>query len=244
MAFTQVGSWDAANAPAAAPFWTPGPQARRAAAIFFSVVVHLALLWLLINHLAGTIPERGKEEVLSVFNVMPPGIANEDAGAKPRAELAALATPPAPDVDLSTPADLPRPEWTVTRIRAPRSAPSSEAVTGESAEGDSSGRGSPPRLNQFVGFGDGAGGELLLDKAMLEAARQAAIRAVPDSKGTALVFLRVSPSGKVMNAVIKGGSRSVVSALRRELVGKQLFQVRSKISESALVALPPVSLAI
>ncbi|HMJ93654.1 MAG TPA: hypothetical protein VK472_06110, partial [Allosphingosinicella sp.] len=155
-----------------------------------------------------------------------------------------LAAPSVPEVDLSTPADLPKPEWTMARIRVPRAAPSSQALAGESVRGDSSGRGSPPRLNQFVGFGDGEGGELLLDKAMLEAARQAAIRAVPDSTGTALVFLRVSPSGKVMNAVIKGGSSAVGSALRRELVGKQLFQVRSKIAESALVALPPVNLAI
>jgi hypothetical protein len=46
-----------------------------------------------------------------------------------------------------------------------------------------------------------------------------------------------------MNAVIKGGSRDVGFALRRELLGKQLFQVRTKIAESALVALPPVSLS-
>ena len=244
MAFTQVGSWDAAHARAAAPSWAPGAQTRRGAAIFFSVVVHLGLLWMLVNHLAGTMPERDKEEALRIFDVMPPGIANEDAGAKPRPKLAALAAPPVPEVDLSTPADLPKPEWTMSRIRAPRSALASTAVSGESAEGVSAGRGSPPRLNQFVGFGDGAGGELMLDKAMLEAARQAAIRSVPDSKGTALVFLRVSSSGQVMNAVIKGGSSAVGSALRRELVGKQLFQVRTKIAESALVALPPVSLAI
>ena len=244
MAFTQVGSWDAARSPVAAPSWAPSGGARRGAAIFFSSIVHVALLWLLVNHLAGATTVRAKEEALRVFDVMPPGIASEDSGAKPRPRLAALAAPQVPEVDLSTPTDLPEPEWTVTRIRAPRPAPSSESVAGDSLAGDSSGRGSPPRLNQFVGFGDGAGGELLLDKALLEAARQAAIRSVPDSKGTALVFLRVSPSGKVMNAVIKGGSSAVVTALRRELVGKQLFQVRTKIAESALVALPPVSLAI
>ena len=243
MAFTQVGSWDAVHARDAAPAWIPGASTRRGAAIFFSVVVHLGLLWMLLNHLSGASPVREKEEALRVFDVMPPGIANEDAGARPQPKLAALAIPQVPEVDLSTPADLPEPEWTMTRVRVPRSAPASESITGRSAEGDSSGRGSPPRLNQFVGFGDGAGGELLLDKAMLEAARQAAIRSVPGSKGTALVFLRVSPQGKVMNAVIKGGSSAVVTALRRELVGKQLFQVRTKIAESALVALPPVSLS-
>ena len=46
-----------------------------------------------------------------------------------------------------------------------------------------------------------------------------------------------------MSAVIKGGSRDIGTALRRELLGKQLFQVRTKIAESALVALPPVSLS-
>ncbi|HEY5722115.1 MAG TPA: hypothetical protein VIT45_07320 [Allosphingosinicella sp.] len=244
MAFTQVGSWDLAHSRAAAPSWAPGVQTRRGAAIIFSILVHLGLLWMLLNHLAGAMPLREKEEALRVFNVLPPGIANEDSGAKPRPELAALAAPSVPEVDLSTPADLPKPEWTMAKIRVPRAALASEAVSGESAQGDSSGRGSPPRLNQFVGFGDGAGGELLLDKVMLESARLAAIRAFPESKGTALVFLRVSSSGKVMNAVIKGGSSAVGSALRRELVGKQLFQVRSKIAESALVALPPVSLAI
>jgi hypothetical protein len=243
MAFTQVGSWDAARAPAAAPSWALGAQSRRGAALTFTAIVHLALLWMLVNHLAGATPLREKEEALRVFDVMPPGIANEDAGAKPQPKLAALAAPSLPEVDLSTPADLPKPEWSMARIRVPRAAPSSEATAGESAQGDSAGRGSPPRLNQFVGFGDGAGGELLLDKAMLEAARRAAIRAFPDSKGTALVFLRVSSSGKVMSAVIKGGSRDVGSALRRELMGKQLCVVRTKIAESALVALPPVSLS-
>lgn len=244
MAFTQVGTWDSAHSRAAAPSWSPGAQTRRGAAICFSIVVHLGLLWMLVNHLAGAMPIRDKEEALRVFDVMPPGIANEDAGAKPQPKLATLAAPPVPEVDLSTPADLPKPEWTMARVRVPRSAPSAQAAAGESAQGEAAGRGSPPRLNQFVGFGDGEGGELLLDKAMLEAARLAALRAVPNSKGTALVFLRVSSSGKVMNAVIKGGSSAVGLALRRELVGKQLFQVRSKIAETALVALPPVSLAI
>src|SRR5687768_13530626 len=99
MAFTQVGSWEAASAPALAPSWAPGPRSRRAAAIVFSAVVHLALLWLLVNHLAGSMPLREKEETLRVFDVMPPGIANEDSGAKPQPKLAALVTPSIPEVD-------------------------------------------------------------------------------------------------------------------------------------------------
>ncbi|HMJ93203.1 MAG TPA: hypothetical protein VK472_03795, partial [Allosphingosinicella sp.] len=97
MAFIQVGSWESAHARAAAPSWAPGAQTRRAAAIFFSVIVHLGLLWMLVNHLAGAIPQREKEVALRVFDVMPPGIANEDSGAKPRLELAALAAPSDPE---------------------------------------------------------------------------------------------------------------------------------------------------
>ena len=125
------------------------------------------------------------------------------------------------------------------RLAAPSSTSSSAGV----AEGAGGGQAGEPRLSQFVGFGDGIGGEMLLDRDMLEVIRMAAMRAFPDSRGTALIFLRVSPSGTVTGAVVKGGSRDIGLALRRGLMGKKLFQVKTAISESALVALPPISLS-
>jgi hypothetical protein len=244
MAFVQLDSWDLATAPGAGRSWTVPVSLRRPAACAFTISVHLVLLWLLVNHLAqGVAVEPAREDRLTIFNVAPPGASDDilPAGGRPAAAAQTAAT--ASLVDLSRPMDLPEPEWSVASIRVPRpSAFSSASLAGTAADGSGNGRGGAPRLKQFVGFGDGIGGELLLDKAMLEAARQAAVSGFPGARGSALIFLRVSPSGTVTAAVIKGGSRDIGSAFRRELIGKKLFLVRSAIAESAFVALPPVSL--
>ena len=245
MAFVQLDSWDIAARRSFARAWSPSLPLRRGVACGFTIVVHLCLLWLLVNHLAQGVAAPAKEQILTVFNVVPPGEAEDEVAAGSRTIAPAPAMELASPVDLSRPIDLPQPEWSVASIRVPRTAASaSAAFAGAASEGKDAGRGGAPRLKQFVGFGDGIGGELLLDKAMLEAARLAAIRAFPGAKGTALIFLRVSPSGTVTGAVVKGGSRDIGSAFRRELVGKKLFLVRSAINESALVALPPVNLGV
>jgi hypothetical protein len=245
VAFVQLDSWDTATRPGFARGWSPNLPVRRGAACGFTLIVHLCLLWLLVNHLAQGAAAPAKEQILTVFNVAPPGVSDDAVPAGSRIRVTAPSTASASLVDLSRPVDLPRPEWSVASIRVPRTATStSAALAGTASEGKGAGSGGAPRLKQFVGFGDGIGGELLLDKAMLEAARLAAIRAFPGAKGTALIFLRVSPTGTVTGAVVKGGSRDIGSAFRRELVGKKLFLVRSAISESALVALPPVNLGV
>jgi hypothetical protein len=252
MAFVQLESWKAA-APESRlhPFGGPAfalpaglvLPSRRAAAGLFTILVHCALLWFLVARLSdGTGADPKKEDVLAVFNVAPPGETESSPAA--RLETATVAPPAAPiTIDLSQPADLPPPEWTMARMPAQRAAASPAAMASAgSAAGQGNGQKGEARLSQFVGFGDGIGGEMLLDRNMLEIARRAAMRAFPDARGTALIFLRVSPSGTVMSAMVKGGSRDIGLALRRELMGKKLFQMRSAIGESALVALPPVSL--
>jgi|GEM_PF-5644429 len=252
MAFVQLDSWSAAaDGRGYAPGWLPigasSMPSRRAAALLFSFLVHCCLIWFLAARLAdgaGTDP-RVKEDVLAVFNVATPGETDSDPAARLRAAtLAQVATSPA-IVDLTSPSDLPAPEWSMSRVavQRPLAAPRSDSASAGAASGEGGGGTVGPRLSQFVGFGDGIGGEMLLDEDMLEVVRLAAIRAFPEARGTALIFLRVSPSGTVTGAVVKGASRDIGLALRRELIGKRLFRVRTTISESALVALPPINLS-
>ncbi len=251
MAFIQLESWQAAPASesgAAAAFRALLPagldmSARRAAACAFSVLVHLCLLWFLVNRLAdgAAADDRARQPGLTVFDVAPPGATPSEPAKDLQAAMAAARA--VSIVDLSRPADLPPPEWTIARISAPVPAATGSSASADASDAGGAAGGSAPRLRQFVGFGDGIGGEMLLDRNMLEDVRQAAMRAFPEAKGTALIFLRVSPSGVVMGAVVKGGGHDIGLALRRELLGKKLFQMRSVIKESALVALPPVNLA-
>lgn len=251
MAFVQLDSWSAAaDGRGFAHGWMPiagsGLPSRRAASLLFSILVHCCLIWFLAARLAdGTGPDPPvKEDVLAVFNVSTPGETESDPAARLRvAALAPVAASPA-IVDLTTPADLPAPEWSMARmaVQRPLTAPRSDSASAGAASGDGGGGASGPRLSKFVGFGDGIGGEMLLDEDLLEVVRLAAMRAFPEARGTALIFLRVSPSGTVTGAVVKGGSRDIGLALRRELIGKKLFQVRTAFTEPALVALPPVSL--
>ena len=251
MAFVQLESWNAApDGRGFTPGWPAalaGLTSRRAVSLLFSVIVHCCLIWFLVARLTdGTGPDpRVKEDVLAVFNVAIPGETDSDPAARLQTEtLAPVAASPSV-VDLTSPADLPAREWSMARmaVQRPLAAPSSASSSAGAASGEGAGQKGDPRLSQFVGFGDGIGGEMLLDKEMLEVIRLAAMRAFPDARGTALIFLRVSPTGTVTGAVVKGGSRDIGLALRRGLVGKRLFQVRTPISESALVALPPVKLS-
>jgi hypothetical protein len=251
MAFVQLESWSAAPVGGGfAPGWLPiaaGLPSRRAISLLFSILVHCCLIWFLAARLAdGTSPDmRAKEDVLAVFNVATPGETESDPAARLRTEtLAPVAASPA-IVDLSTPQDLPAPEWSMARMTAqrPLAAPRSASTGAGAAAGEGGGQSGESRLSKFVGFGDGIGGEMLLDKDLLEVVRLAATRAFPDARGTALIFLRVSPSGTVTGAVVKGGSRDIGLALRRGLIGKKLFQVQTSFTEPALVALPPVSLS-
>jgi hypothetical protein len=214
---------------------------RRVASGLFTAVVHFLLLYLLIARLAEgpAVEQEAPQAVLSLYDLADPGSPSSASAPAP-----APAAPPSPPtmLDVSTPADLPPLEWSVSSIRVARAEAAQAPAEGAGLASSGNGRSGGPRLSEFVGFGDGIGGELLLNEPMLEAARLAAVGAVPGSRGTALVFLRVAPSGIVTDAVIRGGSREMASALRRQLLGKKLFLVRSAIRESALVALPPLDL--
>jgi hypothetical protein len=247
MAFVQLESWRAEAAPGGgSPLLGIPPvlslPLRRAAALSFTAIVHCALLYVLVARLTdGTeVEDRPVIASLALYDLPDPG-ATGGAPAKPVEPTAAAAPPTL--LDLSEPADLPPTEWSVTRMRvaSPAETKAPGQATGFAAAG--AGQGGGPRLSEFVGFGDGIGGQLLLDEPMLEAARLAALGALPPARGTALIFLRVAPSGVVTEAVVRGGSREMAMALRRELLGKKLFQVKSRIRESALVALPPLNLS-
>jgi hypothetical protein len=243
MAFVSYESWRVAPAPrdaAAGGALRAALNAgwdlplRRSGACLFTILVHIGLLWFLIIRLTeGTEP--GPSQAAPTLTLIDLGAPGAREAASPPARPA---VPPAAESrpDLSRPVDLPVPEWSMTRLQVPRLASASGPPGGAGGGGKGAG------LKQFIGFGDGIGGELLLDRPMLEAARRAAMRAVPKASGTALVFLRVSPSGVVLAAVIRGGNRDISAALRRELVGKRLFQVKSAFRDSALVALPPIEL--
>jgi len=251
MAFVQLETWRAAPSPRPAsayaapaagllsvPLWDGlDLPLRRAAASAITILVHIALVWFLIARLADgagmDAAERAQPASLTLFDLTPPG-APEPRPVQPRPAAAPL---PETLVDLSRPADVPAPEWSVTRIRAP------SAMAAQSAAPGSAGGGAR-HLRDFIGFGDGEGGELLLDRGKLESARQIVVHAFPEAQGTVLAFLRVSPTGVVLAVEIKGGttSREAVAALKDALLGQQLFLVRSPFKESALVFLPPIVL--
>ncbi len=250
MAFVQLESWTSAPAGHGfAPGWSGAASSltsRRAVSLLFSFIVHCCLVWFLIARLADAGPDpRVKEDVLAVFNVAVPGETESDPAAQVKAERPAPVAASPAVADLTAPMDLPAPEWSMARmaVQRPLAGPASASAKAGAAAGEGGGSAGEARLSQFVGFGDGIGGEMLLDKDMLEAVRLAAMRAFPDARGTALIFLRVSKSGTVTGAVVKGGSRDIGLALRRELIGRKLFQVRTAIADSALVALPPISLS-
>ena len=246
MAFVQLESWRAepgfgGSSPGIAIPPALSLPLRRAAAISFTVIVHCALLYVLVARLTeGTeVEDRPVITSLTLYDLPDPG-ATGGAAAKP-VEAAASAQPTV--LDLSEPADLPPAEWSLTRIRVARPTQASAPGQASGFAASGAGQGGGPRLSEFVGFGDGIGGQLLLNAPMLEAARLAALGALPPARGTALIFLRVAPSGVVTEAVVRGGSRQMATALRRELLGKKLFLVKSRIRESALVALPPLNLS-
>lgn len=248
MAFVILDSWSAEAGPRLQAGPVSGalgglsPSMRRIASGLFTAIVHFLLLYLLIARLAGepAADPAAPQSTLSLYDLSDPG--SLSSASKPAPVPAAPPSPPTV-LELSAPADLPPLEWSVSSMRVARADSAQAPAAGAGAASSGTGRSGGPRLSEFVGFGDGIGGELLLNEPMLEAARLAAVGAVPGSRGTALVFLRVAPSGIVTEAVIRGGGREMASALRRELLGKKLFLVRSRIRESALVALPPLNLS-
>jgi hypothetical protein len=248
MAFVQRDSWDAQRhfggpaGPLGAALGAWALPLRRAGACCFTAVVHFGLLYMLIARLSdGTaVEQRPAIASIALYDLADPGVPAPSPPASARPASAPAATTV---VDLSEPADLPPPEWSMSTMRVARLSEPQASPSGALSASAGGGKGSGPRLSEFVGFGDGIGGQLLLDQPMLEAARLAALGAVPGAQGTALIFLRVAPTGIVTEAVIRGGSREMASALRRELLGKKLFLVRTRIRESALVALPPLDLS-
>jgi hypothetical protein len=252
MAFTQIETWPATpsargslgrgaageGASGLLPASFSNLSARRLSASAATVVVHAALLWFLVHRL-GPEPEEAAiaqpAPPAAMFTLSP---LSAPESSPPRAEpvtLAMVQTPP----DLSLATDMPVPEWSMTRIRAP-----ARSSTDGAASGSAAGGGGARRLRDFIGFGDSRGGELLLDEGKLEQARQTAMRAVPDARGIVMLFLRVSPAGIVLAVESRGGSVDAASlaALKQALLGEKLFQVRTPVEESALVLLPPMRL--
>jgi len=298
MAFVQVETWRAAPVPRAAMLHAasvPGPlqvalangrdiYLRRIFATGISIIVHLCLIWFLIHRLSdgtgtGSAAGEGTGEMTTIDLTGPKAL---EVALPATAQTQAQAAPPsalvASEMDLSRPADLPLPEWSVSSIRverapapvspqaAPSNAQSATAAAGGGATGNAAGghgagydpyagaapmrrEGSAPAVRSvigqmldFVGFGEGAEGGLELDKTLLETALRAANRAYPKARGTVLFVVHVSPTGVALAIDVKKGNASPegTSALRKALLGKRLFLVKSAMPAPKLVSLPPI----
>lgn len=166
MAFALAQTWNvAAPSPGGAP--TRGllglaPSAereryfRRAVAISFSILVHLLLLWILINKLAGGAVGEGEGQGAGSGTTMSFALSDPaSAAASARGEPEQVAKPrveqaPVSDVDATAATDLPVPEWTVSRL-PPAPSPKPAAASGSGVAGASTGAGAS-------GAGAGRGG--------------------------------------------------------------------------------------
>jgi hypothetical protein len=94
----------------------------------------------------------------------------------------------------------------------------------------------------FFGFGPAEAGGLTLDEDALEAILRTASRSPRARAGTVELEVRVSPTGMVLAARVRGGSapREAGEALRQALIGKRLFH--GSASDAQILALPPLSL--
>jgi hypothetical protein len=98
------------------------------------------------------------------------------------------------------------------------------------------------RVLGFFGFGPASAGGLTLDETALEAIRRAASRSLPAGGGTVELEVRVSPTGMVLMAQMRGGSapREAGEALAKALIGKRLY--RGSAADAQTLFLPPLSL--
>ena len=212
----------------------------KSAGTFLTIGVHLVLLWLLATRLSGTIEpavETSKGRGPVTFSLLEPG------AAIPQAHRSRILPPPpaeASDLDVTAPDALPLPEWTVARLALPQVAPASAAVpaaqkagAGSAGAGAGGGgvydpfAGAAPLRSKAAASPPGRGGTVapVLNRRLLESAQRAVRQTHPNSRGTVVLAVRVSPDGVITEAILKGGTASggAKEALKRALVGLQLF---------------------
>lgn len=284
MAFVHVETWQApsprpalamGHGSARSPFIIPGRVGdpfRRVSALVISFVIQAGLMWLLINRLAGAggvLPDEGN--AATSMTLVELSMSAEAELEVNRADAAMPAERPETEIDLSTPSDLPTPEWSVTRIQverprqaAPAPAPAEyEAARMVRAGAAGSGAGqydpyagaAPSRrqqalaassvqqrkLRELVDF-DETG--FRMDRTVFEAARRQVLRQ-RDARGAVQLIVRISSTGAVLSVDSEsaGVSPAVVEALRRALIGEQLFIRTGPHPETKWVRLPVIHLA-
>ncbi len=170
MAFALAQTWNAAvPSPGGSGTFARADRAfggqeryvRRAGAIIFSILVHILLLWALINKLSGGGAGEGAGKGAGDSNLMSFAL-SDPASAESASDNEARQTPqprveqaPVSEVDATAPTDLPVPEWTVSRL-PPTPSPHPAAASGSALAGASPGLGQP-------GAGPGRGGNSVYD---------------------------------------------------------------------------------
>jgi hypothetical protein len=225
---------------------------RYASAGLISACVHVLLLWVLATRLApGLGPEAAAERAIRPVTLLdlaePPSPPAEASGTAEGAAAPAPQPEPRPaEVDRTVANEVPPPEWTLAALRGGASGPSapapkaSGAGAGEAAFDPYAGA-APARRAEA-----GAGAGLELDAAALEKIRIAVARSLTGGHGSAELAVRVAQDGRVLEAIALGGTASAAAkaALRRALIGAQLYRPRGGAAGSAphMLRLPMLQL--
>jgi hypothetical protein len=169
MAFALAQTWNAA-APSPSGLAPLGlalshrqeTQLRRAGATAFSILVHILLIWVLLNKLSGGMAGEGEgagagNGALMSFALSDPASAAASASEPEQVPQPRVERAPVSDVDSTAPTDLPPPEWTVSRL-PPAQSQRPAAASGSAFAGTSAGAGA-----SGAGAGAGQGGTQVYD---------------------------------------------------------------------------------
>jgi hypothetical protein len=209
---------------------------RRGGGTVLTAAVHAVLLWAIATRLVGPIggdPLPTSPPQVLQFDLSAPAPSTRPAEALARARQAAQPVVAESELDVTTPTDIPPPEWTVSRIALPVPEPLGQGASMASGGGGAgAGAGGSGVYDPFAGAAPlpldrgAAGASAALDAALLDALRRGVERALTSCGGTVLLAVRVGPGGIVMDASVRGGSAppAAKAMMRSALLGKQLFR--------------------
>jgi hypothetical protein len=236
------------------------PATGRAVATLLSIVVHILLIWILLNRLVAAAPPDDVREppaspmiLIDLGGVPSPSTGRAQSRPEPKQPQQATA-----QVDASTPSAAPNPEWTMTRLTGAPAMPAGDEGGGSSGSGR--GEVGPGGYDPYAGAaplrrGDGLArperrvpgllsddADLAIDQAVLEAARRLVAAKLPGQAGTVEVTVRVSATGVVIEAAAHSGSAPLAAreALAKALIGKRIY--REAVSSPGIFTLPTVRL--
>jgi hypothetical protein len=241
-------------------------QLRRIAAWSCAVIVHLILAWLVLSRFGQDFGDgvTRPSEAIAIFNLIGPSSAADDSSRK--SEIPASPNIVETKVDAAVDVGLLPPEWMVSRIRVPVTAPAlppappveagrqAGAATGGGGQGyDPYAGASPMRLPPGAGappaadagviarISGASAGEVRLAQADVERVRVVLRRRDPKVRGTVNVEVRMSADGVIVEARPVGGSAplSTKHLLCTLLVGRRLT---GKLSVNSFVRLSPITI--